>query len=53
MLVEVQDALLVEPGLASSLDIRELRVLSAAENYLAGPIERETKARKQRGERAL
>ncbi|MBU8865576.1 hypothetical protein [Paenarthrobacter aromaticivorans] len=53
MLVEVQDALLVEPGLASSLDIRELRVLSAAENYLAGPIERGTKARKQRGERAL
>lgn len=53
MLVEVQDALLVDPGLASSLDIRELRVLSAAENYLAGPIDRGTKARKGRGERAL
>ena len=42
MLVEVQDALLVEPGLASSLDIRELRVLSAVENYLAGPIDHGT-----------
>ena len=51
MLVEVQDALLVEPGLASSLDIRELRVLSAAENYLAGPIEHGTKVRKRRGGR--
>jgi hypothetical protein len=49
MLVEVQDALLVEPGLASSLDIRELRVLSAAENYLAGPIEHRTTVRKVRG----
>ncbi|NWL29125.1 hypothetical protein DM794_19010 [Paenarthrobacter ureafaciens] len=53
MLVEVQDALLVEPGLASSLDIRELRVLSAAENYLAGPIDHGTKVRKGRGEGAL
>jgi hypothetical protein len=53
MLVEVQDALLVDPGLASSLDIRELRVLSAAENYLAGPIDHGTKVRKGRGERAL
>ncbi|MFK0002663.1 hypothetical protein [Paenarthrobacter sp. NPDC090522] len=53
MLVEVQDALLVEPGLASSLDIRELRVLSAAENYLAGPIDHGTRVRKRRGERTL
>ncbi|MFJ4208108.1 hypothetical protein ACIPY2_06560 [Paenarthrobacter sp. NPDC089675] len=53
MLVEVQDALLVEPGLASSLDIRELRVLSAAENYLAGPVDPGTKVRKGKGERAL
>ncbi|MFI2563554.1 hypothetical protein [Paenarthrobacter sp. NPDC018779] len=50
MLVEVQDALLVEPGLAISLDIRELRVLSAAENYLAGPTDHGTRARKRRGE---
>ncbi|MFJ4170293.1 hypothetical protein ACIPY3_12320 [Paenarthrobacter sp. NPDC089714] len=53
MLVEVQDALLVEPELASSLDIRELRVLSAAENYLAGPIDHGTRVRKRRGERTL
>ncbi len=53
MLVEVQDALLVEPGLASSLDIRELRVLSAAENFLAGPIEQGTKMRKRSGEGEL
>ncbi|WP_394525406.1 MAB_1171c family putative transporter [Paenarthrobacter nicotinovorans] len=49
MLVEVQDALLVEPGLATSLDIHELRVLSAAENYLAGPIEHRTSVRRVRG----
>ncbi|MFF1830679.1 MAB_1171c family putative transporter [Paenarthrobacter sp. NPDC058040] len=49
MLVEVQDALLVDPGLASSLDLGELRVLSAAENYLAGPIEHRTTVRKVRG----
>lgn len=53
MLVEVQDALLVEPGLASSLDIRDLMVLSAAENYLAGPLDHRSAVRKRRGERAL
>lgn len=51
MLVEVQDALLVEPRLASTLDIRELRVLSAAENYLAEPLEHRPTVRKRRGER--
>lgn len=53
MLVEVQDALLVEPGLASSLDIRDLRVLSATENYLSGPFEHRPAVRKRRGGQAL
>ena len=52
MLVEVQDALLVEPGLGSSLDIHDLNVLNAAENYLAGPIVRQVPVRRRKGERA-
>ena len=52
MLVEVQDALLVEPGLGSSLGIHDLKVLNAAENYLAGPFVREVQVRKRKGERA-
>ncbi|MET4538348.1 hypothetical protein ABIE37_000103 [Arthrobacter bambusae] len=53
MLVEVQDALLVEPGLGSSLDIHDLNVLNAAENYLAGPFVRQVPVRRRTGERAL
>lgn len=49
MLVEVQDALLVEPGLGSSLDIHDLNVLNAAENYLAGPIVRQVPVRRPKG----
>lgn len=52
MLVEVQDALLIEPGLGSSLDIHDLNILNAAENYLAGPFPREAGARRRKGERA-
>lgn len=52
MLVEVQDALLVEPGLGSSLDIHDLNVLNAAENYLAGPFVRPP-VRRRKGERAI
>ncbi len=51
MLVEVQDALLVEPGLGSSLDIHDLNVLNAAENYLAGPIVRQVAVRRRKGSR--
>ncbi|MDQ0102978.1 hypothetical protein J2T10_002635 [Paenarthrobacter nicotinovorans] len=53
MLVEVQDALLVEPGLGSSLDIHDLNVLNAAENYLAGPFVRQVPVRRRKGERAI
>ncbi|BCW83958.1 hypothetical protein NicSoilE8_16310 [Arthrobacter sp. NicSoilE8] len=53
MLVEVQDALLVEPSLGSSLDIHDLNVLNAAENYLAGPFVRQVPARRRKGERAI
>ncbi|WP_064722926.1 hypothetical protein [Paenarthrobacter nicotinovorans] len=49
MLVEVQDALLVEPGLGSCLDIRDLKVLNAAENHLAGPFVRKVPVRRRRG----
>ncbi|MFJ6454009.1 hypothetical protein [Paenarthrobacter sp. NPDC091669] len=52
MLVEVQDALLVEPDLGRSLDIHDLNVLTAAENYLAGPIVRQVPVRRRKGERA-
>jgi hypothetical protein len=52
MLVEVQDALLVEPGLGSSLDIHDLNVLNAAENYLSGPFVRQVPIRRRKGERA-
>ncbi|MDR6438762.1 hypothetical protein J2790_003929 [Paenarthrobacter nicotinovorans] len=52
MLVEVQDALLVEPGLGSSLDIHDLNVLNAAENHLAGPIVRKVPIRRRKGDRA-
>lgn len=48
MLVEVQDALLVEPGLGGSLGIHDLNVLNAAENYLAGPFVREVPVRRRR-----
>ncbi|MEI2276074.1 hypothetical protein OHC50_01130 [Paenarthrobacter ilicis] len=53
MLVEVQDALLVEPGLGSSLDIHDLNVMNAAENYLAGPFVRQVPVRRRKGERAI
>lgn len=53
MLVEVQDVLLVEPGLGSSLDIHDLNVLNAAENYLAGPLVRQVPVRRRKGERAI
>jgi hypothetical protein len=53
MLVEVQDALLVEPSLGSSLDIHELNVLNAAENYLAGPFVRQVPARRRKREQAI
>ncbi|WP_311215127.1 MULTISPECIES: hypothetical protein [unclassified Arthrobacter] len=53
MLVEVQDALLVEPGLGSSLDIHDLSVLYAVENYLAGPIVRQVPVRRRKGEQAI
>ncbi|SDW85695.1 hypothetical protein SAMN04487912_105107 [Arthrobacter sp. cf158] len=53
MLVEVQDALLVEPGLGSFLDIHDLNVLNAAENYLAGPIVHQVPVRRRKGERAI
>ncbi|MGO4145753.1 MAB_1171c family putative transporter [Paenarthrobacter sp. YAF11_1] len=49
MLVEVQDALLVEPGLGGSLDIHDLNVMNAAENYLAGPFVRKVPVRRRRG----
>ncbi|WP_454810368.1 hypothetical protein [Paenarthrobacter nitroguajacolicus] len=49
MLVEVQDALLVEPGLGGSLDIHDLNVLNSAENYLAGPFVRKVPVRRRRG----
>ncbi|WP_416416460.1 hypothetical protein [Paenarthrobacter aromaticivorans] len=52
MLVEVQDALLVEPGLGSSLDIHDLNVLNAAENYLAGPFVRQVPVRRRKREQA-
>ncbi|MFE4198100.1 hypothetical protein ACFRJ9_19775 [Paenarthrobacter sp. NPDC056912] len=52
MLVEVQDALLVEPSLGSFLDIHDLNVLNAAENYLAGPFVRQVPVRRRKGERA-
>ncbi|KNH21160.1 hypothetical protein ACU18_03225 [Arthrobacter sp. ZBG10] len=52
MLVEVQDALLVEPGLGSSLDIHDLNVLNAAESYLAGPFVGQLPVRRRKGERA-
>ncbi|ASN19923.1 hypothetical protein [Arthrobacter sp. YN] len=52
MLVEVQDALLVEPGLGSCLDIHDLNVLNAAENYLAGSFVRQVPVRRRKGERA-
>ena len=53
MLVEVQDALLIEPGLGSSLDIHDLNVMNAAENYLAGPFVRQIPVRRRKGERAI
>lgn len=53
MLVEVQDALLVEPSLGSSLDIHDLNVLNAAENYLAGPLVRRVPDSRRKGERAI
>ncbi|XAS74079.1 hypothetical protein VUN82_09720 [Micrococcaceae bacterium Sec5.1] len=53
MLVEVQDALLVEPGLGSSLDIHDLNVLNAAENYLAGPFVRQVPVRRRKREQAI
>ncbi|BCW58518.1 hypothetical protein [Arthrobacter sp. StoSoilB20] len=53
MLVEVQDALLVEPGLGSSLDIHDLNVMNAAENYLAGPFVRKDAVRRRKGEQAI
>ncbi|MEV4954165.1 hypothetical protein [Paenarthrobacter nitroguajacolicus] len=53
MLVEVQDALLVEPGLGSSLDIHDLNVLNAVESYLAGPFARQVPVRRRKGERAI
>ncbi|WP_422758465.1 hypothetical protein [Paenarthrobacter sp. C1] len=53
MLVEVQDALLVEPSLGSSLDIHELNVLNAAENYLAGPFVRQVPVRRRKREQAI
>ncbi|WP_285241509.1 hypothetical protein [Pseudarthrobacter sp. MEB009] len=53
MLVEVQDALLIEPGLGSSLDIHDLKVLNAVENYLAGAFVRQGSVRRRKGERAI
>ncbi|MEC3854287.1 hypothetical protein [Paenarthrobacter ureafaciens] len=53
MLVEVQDALLVEPSLGSSLDIHDLNVLNAAENYLAGPFVRQVPVRRRKREQAI
>lgn len=53
MLVEVQDALLVEPGMGSSLDIQDLNVLNAVESYLAGPLARQAPVRRRKGERAI
>ncbi|MCP1413570.1 hypothetical protein [Paenarthrobacter sp. A20] len=53
MLVEVQDALLVEPSLGSSLDIHDLNVLNAVESYLAGPLGRQVPVRRRKGERAI
>jgi len=53
MLVEVQDALLVEPSLGSSLDIHDLNVLNAAENYLAGPFVRQVTVRRRKREQAI
>lgn len=53
MLVEVQDALLVEPGLGSSLDIHDLNVLNAVENYLAGPFVRQVTVRRRKREQAI
>ncbi|BCW44661.1 MAB_1171c family putative transporter [Arthrobacter sp. StoSoilB5] len=53
MLVEVQDALLVEPSLGSSLDIHDLNVLNAAENYLAGPFVRRVPVRRRKREQAI
>ncbi|MGR0161084.1 hypothetical protein [Paenarthrobacter nitroguajacolicus] len=53
MLVEVQDALLVEPGLGSSLDIHDLNVMNAAENYLAGPFVGKVPVRRRKGEQVI
>ncbi|VXB57129.1 conserved membrane hypothetical protein [Arthrobacter sp. 9V] len=49
MLVEVQDALLVEPGLGGSLDIHDLNVLNAVEIYLAGAFVRQPSVRRGKG----
>jgi len=52
MLVEVQDALLIEPGLGSFLDIHDLNVLNATESHLAGSFVRQVPVRRRKGEQA-